>query len=145
MSEAVEVAAALGAAFPTDDAVAAMRDEDFAARFAPVRELAWPDFEVAMVGASPTVRIEAKGLDGLLDAWRDWLSPFESHRTEIEELRDGGDRAVIFIRQFARPRGTSAEVENSGAVVIWTREAKLSRVEFHIDRAAALEAAGLEG
>ena len=50
---------------------------------------------------------------------------------------------VIFLRQIARPKGATAEVENMGAAVVWTRGGKLSRIEFHIDRAVAIRAAGL--
>ena len=51
---------------------------------------------------------------------------------------------VVFLRQLARPKGATAEVENMGAAVLWTRGGKLSRIEFHIDRAVALRAAGIE-
>jgi ketosteroid isomerase-like protein len=142
VSDVSEVVVVLGAIFPTEDAVAAMESGELGDRLAALEEVAWPDFEVAMVGASPSVRIETQGVDGLLEAWRDWLSPFDTHRTEIEEVQDADDRALILIRQFARPHGASGEVENAGAAVLWTRDGKLSRIEFHLNRDEARRAGG---
>jgi SnoaL-like protein len=141
MSDAVEVAAALGAAFPAVQSVAAMQaDTD---ELTELERLSWPDFDIAMVGANPSVRIEFKGIDGLVDAWRDWLTPFESYRIEIEGFEDGDDRALILVRQIASPRGTEAAIETPGAAVVWTRDGKLSRVEFHMSRDEARRAAGM--
>jgi ketosteroid isomerase-like protein len=140
----MRVAEALIEVFPRQDAVAAVREDRLRTRLEQLEQLAWPDFEGAMVGSIPAARTEWKGLEGLVAAWADWLEPFESHRTEIEEMRDAGnDCVVIFLRQIARPTGATADVENMGAAVLWTREGKLSRIEFHIDRAVAIRAAGL--
>jgi ketosteroid isomerase-like protein len=141
MSEALEVAAALGAAFPSENTVAAMAEGSD--ELATLQRLSWPDFDIAMVGSDPAFRLETKGIDGLIDAWRDWLSPFETYRIEIEGLEDAGDRALILVRQVATPRGTEAAIENPGAAVVWMRDGKLSRVEFHMSRDEARRAAGL--
>lgn len=143
MAKATEVAAAIGAAFPEGNAVTRMQDDAFRDRLAPLESVSWPDFDVVMVGANPSVRLESQGIDGLIDAWRDWLSPFESYRIEIEGLEEAGDRALVLVRQTARPRGTEAEIENPSAAVVWTREGKLTRVEFHMSRDEARRAAGL--
>jgi SnoaL-like protein len=144
VSEAVRVAEALIEVFPRQDAVAAVRDDQLLARLEQLEELAWPDFDGAMVGSTPSARNEWKGVDGLVAAWADWLQPFDSHRTEIEEMREAGnDCVVILLRQIARPKGATADVENMGAAVVWTRDGKLSRIEFHIDRTVAIRAAGL--
>jgi hypothetical protein len=140
----VRLAEALIDVFPRQDAVAAVRDDQLRARIEQLEPLAWPDFDGAMVGSIPAARIEWKGVDGLVAAWADWLQPFEGHRTEIEEMRSAGnDCVVIFLRQIARPKGASADVENMGAAVLCTRGGRLSRIEFHIDRAVAIRAAGL--
>jgi ketosteroid isomerase-like protein len=144
VSEAVRVAEALIEAFPREDAVAAVREDQLRPRLERLEQLAWPDFDGAMVGSIPAARTEWKGVDGLVAAWADWLQPFDSHSTEIEEMRNAGDECVvIFLRQIARPRGATADVENMGAAVLWTRGGRLSRIEFHIDRAVAIRAAGL--
>ena len=144
VSEAVRVAEELIDVFPREDAVAAVRDDQLRARIERMEHLVWPDFDGAMVGSIPAARRDWKGVDGLVAAWADWLEPFDSHTTEIEEIRAAGnDCVVIFLRQIARPKGATAEVENIGAAVLWTRGGKLSRIEFHIDRALAIRAAGL--
>ena len=144
VSEAVRLAERLIEVFPREDAVAAVRGDQLRARLERFEQLAWPDFDGAMVGSIPAARAEWKGMDGLVAAWADWLEPFESHRTEIEEMRAAGnDCAVIFLRQIARPAGATADVENLGAAVLWTRDGKLSRIEFHIYRALAIRVAGL--
>jgi ketosteroid isomerase-like protein len=141
MSDALEVAAVLGAAFPTVKSIAAM--ERGTEELAALERVSWPDFVVAMVGESPSVRIEFKGIDGLVEAWRDWLGPFESYRIEIQDFEDAGDRALILVRQIAQPRGTEAEIERPSAAVVWTRDGKLARVEFHMSRDVARRAAEL--
>jgi ketosteroid isomerase-like protein len=145
MGEATQIAIQLFERFPRDDAVGALREGRAGPDPERLRELAWPDFEVAMVGAgSAEFRTDRRGPEGLLEGWRDWLEPFGSHRTEFEGIREAGDDcAVIFVRQIARPKGSEMEAENLGAAVVWTREGKLSRLEFHLDRGLALKAAGL--
>lgn len=131
--------------FPTDDAVAALRDPDaLRARLHPLADRVWPDFEVAMVGPTSAARVEYHGLDGLIEAWADWVSAFESHRTEVEGIEEAGDSVVILIHQVATPKGASAPVDNSGAAVLGFRGGKMATIEFHISREQARRSAGLE-
>ena len=52
------------------------------------------------------------------------------------------DRESDLTRDYARPKGTDAEVYFSGAV--WrVRNGKISRIDFYWDRAKGLLAAGL--
>ena len=102
-------------------------------------ELAQPDFEVAMVG--PGYLPEAArpiGLEGFREAWLDWTSPFESFRIEVERVIDAGDRVVSLVRQIGRTKTGGVEIEASAAAVWTIRDGKLTRVEFHLDREAAL-------
>src|SRR6266480_2989971 len=83
-------------------------------------------------------------LDAFLQAWADWLEPFASYRMDIEpEMRSGSDTAVFFARQVATPKGSASPVTNDAAAVAFFRDGKVRRIEFHLDRAAALRAAGL--
>jgi ketosteroid isomerase-like protein len=109
-----------------------------------LREVALPDLECVMVGPDPHFAIESRGIQGFIDSWFDWLSPFDRWRLEIEEVIESGDRLVTLVRQFGTPRDSNAEVENAGAAVWFIRDARLARVEFHLNREAALRAAGLE-
>jgi ketosteroid isomerase-like protein len=51
---------------------------------------------------------------------------------------------LVLVRAFGRLEGSQGEVENTSASVWTVREGKIARVEFYIDRAEALKAAGLE-
>src|SRR4051794_5904278 len=83
------------------------------------------------------------GLDGLRALWLDWLDPWESYRTEIEDVIDAGDEVVVLPRDHARRRGMEVEVSLMGATVWTVRDRKISRVAFYLDRAEALDAVGL--
>jgi ketosteroid isomerase-like protein len=131
--------------FPRDDAVAALRDpEALRLRFQPLADRVWPDFEVAMIGPTSAARIDNRGIDGLIEAWSDWVSPFSSHRTEVEGIEEAGDSVLVLIRQVATPTGASSPVDNSGAAVLRFRGGKMAKIEFHLSREVARRSAGLE-
>ena len=83
------------------------------------------------------------GLEGLRRNWLDWLEPWATYRSSIDELIDAGDRVVLLLRDHGRREGMEEEVELIGASVCTIREGKLARWEDYPDRADALEAAGL--
>jgi ketosteroid isomerase-like protein len=110
---------------------------------AALREVAHPDVECVMVGPDPAFSSEARGIEGFVERWTDWLSPFERWRIELEDVVESEDRIVTLIRQFGTPTGSTAEVENAGAAVWFIRDERLARVEFHLDRELAMRSAGL--
>ena len=130
---------------PDIDIATLFRDEDaFAAWAEAVAPLFSSDFGLA--GAIGGVNEATRhGFDGLREGWLDWLAPWASYRTQIEEIIGLGDRVVVLVRDFARRDETMPEVELiSGAV--WTvRDGEIAWVEFYLDRADALKAVGLEG
>jgi hypothetical protein len=84
------------------------------------------------------------GFAGLLAAWREWLRPWETYWTEVEDFIDAGeDRVVVLVRDHGRLLGSNLEVENPGASVWTLHQRKIARVEFHADRGNALKAVGL--
>jgi ketosteroid isomerase-like protein len=84
------------------------------------------------------------GLDGLRACWRDWLAPWASYRTEIEELIDVGERVVVIARDYGRREAGAAEVEQRNAAVWTVRDGRIVRAEFYAgDRTEALAAVGL--
>jgi ketosteroid isomerase-like protein len=111
------------------------------AGIAAVAHLFTDDFECIFHALSAKAR---PGIRGLRECWLDWLAPWESYRTEIEELRDGGDRVLIISRDFGRRPGMDREVAFRGCSVWTVREGRIARAEFFAtDSAAAFEAAGL--
>jgi ketosteroid isomerase-like protein len=107
-----------------------------------IGEIAADDLVVEMVGDA-SFRRTRHGTDGFVEAWRDWVDPFESFRTELDEFLEAGPHVVVLVRLVARPRGGGTEI-TSEAAALWCFEGdRLVRVEFHLDRATALRAAGL--
>ena len=137
---------ALVSLLPESDWVDAMRDPAYLSRSREVlAEIAAPDFELAMVGPGGFTGTFS-GVGAMDDAWQDWLEPFESYRVEREEeFRRSGDAFVFFGRQVVTPKGSPSPMTNDGATVAFFEDGKLKRVEFHLERASALRAAGLEG
>jgi ketosteroid isomerase-like protein len=130
--------------FPEGDLVEALGDEARRAAFRDaLTTIAWPDVEILMVGPGG-FSASFGGAEGFLQAWADWLEPFASYRMEVEpEMRSGSDTAIFFARQVATPKGSRSPVTNDAAAVAFFRGGKVRRVEFHLDRDAALRAAGL--
>ncbi len=131
--------------FEAGDIAAFFRDEaGWAARLPAAEAFYAPDFEASFVRAD-VGRTRYVGLDGLRAAWLDWLAPWVSYRTEIEDLIDAGEgRVVVLTHDYARPEGVGAEVSFEGAPVWTVRGAKVARIDFYWDRAAGLAAAGLD-
>jgi ketosteroid isomerase-like protein len=137
-------AAGLSALLPQGDWVEAMGRPGYEERLAALRTVAASDLEVEMVGPGGAFRQSFRGVEGFRDAWADWLAPFESYHLEPEEWRQGDDRLVFLGRQKAIPKGGGSEVTSDAAAVLFFDAGMLKRVEFHLDRAAALRSAGLD-
>ena len=76
-------------------------------------------------------------------AFRDWVGAFEAWGYEAEEIIDAGDAAVVQLHQWGRGKGSGATVENRFWQVWTVREGKVTRATHHVEKARALEAAGL--
>jgi ketosteroid isomerase-like protein len=75
-----------------------------------------PDFEVVLV-RSDIERATYRGFEGLRSAWIDWLEPWESCSSEVEELVDLGDRVAVLVRDYGRRKGMEREVDAKGVAV----------------------------
>ena len=84
-----------------------------------------------------------RGPDQFLALIRDYSSSFEQFRVDAEELLDAGDQIVAVVRDGGRLKGSDSEIWNH-FVHIWTvRDGKVVRWAAYVDKAEALEAAGL--
>ena len=101
------------------------------------------DFEADFIDWAPGQRIQYAGLAGLRTAWLEWLQPWQSYRTEIEDVIDAGDEVVVLTRDYGRRTGVTVEVSVVAAAVWTVRDGKIARAAFYPDRSEALEAAGL--
>jgi ketosteroid isomerase-like protein len=101
------------------------------------------DFECVFV-RDDVGRAAYSGLDGLRAAWLDWLLPWESYHAEIEDVIDAGEgRVLVLTRDYACPKGASAEVYFVGAPIWTLRDGKVARIEFYWNRDEGIAAAGL--
>ncbi len=71
------------------------------------------------------------------------LEAWEERRLEPEEFIDAGDSVVVLVHEYRRGRGSGVELESDTAIVIGLRDGRVVRIQGYMDRAAALEAAGL--
>jgi ketosteroid isomerase-like protein len=68
---------------------------------------------------------------------------WDERRLEAEEFIDAGDRIVVLVREFRRGRGSGIELETDTAVVFEVRDGRVVRIQGYMDRAKAIEAAGV--
>jgi hypothetical protein len=83
------------------------------------------------------------GVEGFRRLWLDWLEPWTSYHTQIEELIDAGDRVLALIRDHGERADTDAEIELTASSVWEIRERMIVRVAFYTDREDAFAAAGV--
>jgi ketosteroid isomerase-like protein len=84
-----------------------------------------------------------RGLDGVREFFRDWLSAWDEYRSEVEEWIDAGDNVVAIVHQRARGKQSGVPVEVHSAHVWTLREGKLWRLRIYATKADALNALGL--
>ena len=104
-----------------------------------------PDFELRVPPIVPDTG-PYRGRDGLRRLRETWETGFEDLRFEIEEVIDAGDRVVVMASVCGRGRDSGADVRTPSFPYIWTfRDGQVVSMEPRPNRAAALEAVGLEG
>jgi ketosteroid isomerase-like protein len=102
-------------------------------------------FEVRFIAeAAGANDIIGRGVEGLTETWRDWLTPWKSYRLDSEEFIDAGRDVVVFVRIEGETERDSVVVRHAPAA-IWrfSDEGKIVAIHFYLNRAEALEAAGL--
>ena len=100
-----------------------------------------PDPAADWVGVNDIYR----GPDGVRSYMAQVYEAFEDYRPEVEELLDAGDKVITLAIEHGRGRGSGATVEARHTAHVWTMRAnKAIRLDLYLDRARALEAAGLE-
>jgi ketosteroid isomerase-like protein len=103
-------------------------DENFEIHWPPT----WPEGKQVFCGREGAAEISAM----LSDSWAEW-------RVEPERFLAAADCVVVFVRIRARGAESGAEVEFERGQVWRIRDGRAISMEIYVDRAKALEAAGL--
>jgi ketosteroid isomerase-like protein len=127
---------------PETDLAALFRDDELFGLTASALE-AFIDPEVESV-ANWMGGTKYVGVEGFRRLWLDWLEPWTSYYTQVDELIDAGDRVLALIRDHGQRADTDAEIELTASSVWEIRDGKIVRVAFYTDRDDAFEAAGME-
>jgi ketosteroid isomerase-like protein len=96
------------------------------------------DFEVEWIAAGSNEGLHHSGAGGMVEGWRDWLTPYESYRVETEDFLDAGDDVVVLVRVRAKTRRDGVVIEHSPASVWTIQDGKVVRIRFFLERDAAL-------
>jgi ketosteroid isomerase-like protein len=104
-----------------------------------------PEIEFIMAdGPSPG---SWKGLAGVAEGFRDWLSAWENFRVEAEEYRELDDERVLVLAQFsARGKRSGLEIgqaRTKAAAVFHIRDGKVTRYVIYWNRERGLSDLGL--
>ena len=103
-----------------------------------------PDFVCAMVPLPPGPVAEYEGPEGIERAWHDWGATFESVRADADELVEGDRAVALLVTQVVVTRHGGVEMTQPSAMLwLFSDDDRVRRLEFHLDRHAALEAGGL--
>jgi ketosteroid isomerase-like protein len=122
-----------------------MFDDDAAwAALVPCLEpLVDPGFEGAQFAWGQQTN-EWRGLEGLREAFREWLAPWSTYYDEIEAvLPVGEDRVLTLGHERGLRRDSGIEVTSEMGGIYTVRNGKIVRVAFYATRAEALETLGL--
>ena len=118
-----------------------MDSEGFAAAFPVFLEAAHPDVEWREDPAWPGAA-SYRGVDQVRKVILDRMDTLDFDQ-RTEDLIPADDRVVALVRWRGRGRTSGAEAEVSMAIVWTVREQAITKVEFFLDRAEALQAVGL--
>ena len=108
---------------------------------------AHPEIEIATYdGPAPG---SYKGLAGMAESWRDFLSVWEEYRVEVEEFRELDDeRILVLMFHCGRGKASGLEVgqmgtKRAGANLLQIRDGKVAKLVLYWDRENAFTDLGL--
>jgi ketosteroid isomerase-like protein len=110
------------------------------------------DLDAILELSDPDIRIydpdlpgggEFKGKEQAMAFLKGWREPWDDYSVEVEKMREAGDRVVALTRHRGRGKGSSVPVELADAHVWTFRDGRATHLQTFLDRAEALEAAGL--
>jgi ketosteroid isomerase-like protein len=85
----------------------------------------------------------ARGYEEVARRFAESFEPWEQHLLEAERYIDAGHAVVVFWHEIARSRHTAQQLEMRTAAIYSLRDGRVVEARAYLDRAEALEAAGL--
>jgi ketosteroid isomerase-like protein len=85
----------------------------------------------------------ARGLDEVVEGFRDYYDTWERLELRPEEIIDTGEELIVFVHEVARGRESGIVVETDTAAISTLHEGRVIQVRNYLDRSEALRAAGL--
>jgi ketosteroid isomerase-like protein len=123
--------------FRSESALAALRQA--------LEEIAAPDLVTLMIGAEGGLTGTFNGVEGFIEAWRDFTATFGQLHNEIRELTEvSPDVVYAETRQVGTTATAGVEIDDDAAAVFRFGGGHLQQAEFHLDRDAARKAAGID-
>ena len=83
------------------------------------------------------------GVEGAMRIREERLDSWDTMRSEVEEFVESGDDVVVSLHVIGRGKTSGAEVDVRLYVQFKLRDGRVVYIYEHVDRAQALEAAGL--
>jgi ketosteroid isomerase-like protein len=109
----------------------------------------WADPDIEYVHADGPAPGSWKGLAGMAEAWREFLSVWDEVRASEEEYRElDGERVLVLFQMGGRGKTSgleAAQLRTRGANVFHIRDGRVSRLVLYFDRERALADLGLVG
>jgi ketosteroid isomerase-like protein len=120
----------------------AVQSSDWEAVRRYVEERFDPEVVLKPAGVFPETE-EMRGHDGAVRFLVTQTEAFDALRVEPQEFVEAADRLVVTVRVTGHARHSGIEIEFDRSHVFTYRGGKVVRLEIYVDRAEALEAAGL--
>ncbi len=109
----------------------------------------WAHPEIELVNNDGPAPGTWKGLAGMAEGWRDFLSTWEEYRVEVEEFRELDDeRVLVLMLHCGRGKTSGLEVgqigtKRAGANLFHIRDRKVTRLVLYWNRENAFIDLGL--
>jgi ketosteroid isomerase-like protein len=107
----------------------------------------WADPEIEYVTADGPSPGRWKGLTGMAEGTREFLSAWEDYRAEVEEYRELDDERILVLhRRSGRGKMSGVELEQIGEKGAWLfhiRDGKVTKIVYYFDRERGLTDLGL--
>jgi ketosteroid isomerase-like protein len=84
-----------------------------------------------------------RGISEIRRMYEKGSEAWDQQRIEPEKLIDAGDRVVVFQLEYQRGKRSGVELVVETAAVLDLRDGRVVRIQGYMDRATALQAAGL--